>query len=222
VESPIRSIRFIHTAIRKECESLEEAVTEFDPRDEVKGEDLRRRFTFLHRTVKTHEDGEEDAIFPAADNRIYPVSAPYLLDHRVDQAHIKEIGESLSGLAARASEHAAIARQLYHRMVVVNSAITLHMRKEEEIVVPLLEQHFSVEEQKGMVGQAMAHFGPDLMPEVAPWLVRWLEPEDQEAFLRMMMSQMPPQLFAAAKVWVANGVPKEMWQEIVRRIPEAA
>jgi hemerythrin-like domain-containing protein len=222
LESPIRSIRFIHTAIRKECESLEETVTGFDPADEIQDENLRLRFAFLHRTVKTHEDGEEDAIFPVMDSRIYPVSAPYLLDHRVDQAHMKEIGESLSGLAARASEYAAIARQLYHRMVVINSAVALHMRKEEEIVVPLLEQHFSVEEQKAMVGQAMAHFGPDLMPEVAPWLVRWLEPEDQEAFVRMIMDAMPPQLFAAAKVWVANGVPKETWEEIVRRVPEAA
>ena len=160
--SPISSVRYIHKAIRTELEALEESVTRLDPEDGTRAADLARRFAFLYGNVKTHEDGEEDALLPLMDSRIYPVSAPYLLDHRVDQLHMQSIRESFDQLAGSrdADERAQPLRHLRRQAIVVSSAMALHIRKEEDILVPLIEQHFSVDEQKAIVNQAMAHFTP--------------------------------------------------------------
>ena len=224
MESPITSIKFIHKAIRTECGSLEQAVEMFDAEGDARAVDLARRFAFLSDMVKTHEDGEEDALFPAMDSRIYPISAPYLLDHRVDQLHMQEIGQSFERLAttADATGRADVMRALWRQAIAINSAMTLHIRKEEEILVPLVEKNFSVDEQKAIVSQAISHFTPEQMQVGLPWIIKALEPQEQEGYLRMMMEEMPPPVFRAATQWIAAGVSAAQWAEIVRRLPEAA
>ena len=224
MESPISSVRYIHKAIRTDAQALEEAVAQLRPDDGVQATGLARRFAFLYDFVKTHEDGEEDALFPIMDSRIYPVSAPYLLDHQTGQRDMREIGESFARLAADgdAGERGEAVRSLRRQAIVVSSAMALHIRKEEDILVPLVEQHFSVDEQKGVVGQAMSHFTPEQLQAGLPWIVKALAPQEQEDYLRMLMREMPPEVFRAATRWVADGVSPAQWQEIVRRIPEAA
>jgi zinc finger protein-like protein len=224
MESPIRSIRFIHKAIRTETEMLESAVNQLAPDDVRAAEECARRHAFLYDTIKTHEDGEEAAIFPLIDERAYPVSAPYLLDHRVDQLHMQESGELFTQLTADgdAGERAEVVRHLRRQAVVVSSAMALHIRKEEDILVPLVEQRFSFEEQAEMVRDAVGHFTPQQQQVVLPWILKAHTPDDQEAFLRMLMQDMPPEMFRAATRWAADGVSPAQWEEIVRRIPEAA
>jgi hypothetical protein len=199
-------------------------MTQLAVEDRTPAADLAPRFAFLYGMVKTHEDGEEDALFPVMDNRIYPLSAPYLLDHSVDQLHMQEIAESFDRLAAsvHAGERGQVAQHLRRQATVISSAMTLHIRKEEDILMPLVEQHFSAEEQKGIVRQAISHFTPEQLQTGLPWIVKALTPQEQEDYLRMLMDDMPPEVFRAATRWVADGVSAAQWEEIVRRIPEAA
>ncbi|MGD0765820.1 MAG: hemerythrin domain-containing protein [Dehalococcoidia bacterium] len=224
MESPIRSVRYIHKAIRVELETLEDAVRRLNPADDRPAADIERRFSFLYDTVKAHEDGEEDAVFPAMDERIYPVSAPYLLDHKVDQRHMWEIAQSLSrfGATPGAGERTDLLHHLNRLTVILYSAMALHIRKEEEILVPLIEQHFSIEEQANIVNRAIAHFSPDQMQQVLPWMLKALTLDEQEAYLRELMQAMPPEAFHAMTRAVSEGVSPQQWQEITRRMPEAA
>jgi hemerythrin-like domain-containing protein len=224
MESPISSVRYIHRAIRTEAESLEDAVAQLRRDDGARAAGLARRFDFLYGFVKSHEDGEEDALFPVMDERIYPVSAPYLLDHRTGQRDMREIAESFDRLSTveDAGERAWVLRRLSRQAIVVSSAMALHIRKEEDILVPLIEQHFSIEEQKGIVNQAVAHFTPEQQQRGFPWIMKALTPQEQEDYLRMLMQEMPPEVFRALTRWISDGVPPMQWEEIVRRIPEAA
>ena len=96
---PIRSIRFIHKAIQVDTRGSNDEAGRLAPDDMDGAGDLARRFDFLSGVVKTHEDGEENSIFPLVDERVYPVSAPYLLDHRTDQLHMREMLEAFERLA---------------------------------------------------------------------------------------------------------------------------
>ncbi len=224
MESPARSIRFIHKAMRNEIDALDKAVDSLAAGDGDATAELTRRFDFLYRVLKAHEDGEEDTFFPALDQRVYPVSAPYLLDQQTDQRHIREATQSLERLIEAPGDRARgeILRHLRRLTAIINAATSMHIQKEEESLVPLVEQHFSVEEQEDIARRAIGHFPPELMQQTLPWLVLSLPSDDQEAFLRMLMSTVPPDAFHAMSGLLSTSLPPAQWAEIARRLPEAA
>jgi len=224
MESPARSIRFVHKAIQTEIDTLERDVARLAAGDSDEAAEMAHRFDFFYRVLKAHEDGEEDTFFPALDQRVYPVSAPYLLDHQADQGHIREVIESLGLLAGNPDERTRgdILRRINRLAMVLDAATAIHIQKEETILLPLIEQNFSIEEQEDITGRAVAHVPPELMQEMFPWLVRSLPPEDQEAFLRDMMQTVPPNVFHMMSGLLATRLPADQWAEIVRRLPEAA
>jgi len=224
MESPVRSIRFIHNAIRKETETLESAIAQLAAEDVTGAEECARRQAFLYDVVKVHEDGEEDSLFPMIDELIYPVSAPYLLDHRADQLHMLETIQSFKRLAATrdAGERAQLLRHLSRQAIIFNAATTLHIRKEEDILVPLVEGRISIEEQSAMAKKAMGRASPQQMQAMFPWVLKAQTPDDQEAFLRGMMESMPPEVFSMMARRAAEALSASEWAEITRRLPEAA
>ena len=137
---------------------------------------------------------------------------------------MQETVESFDRLAAAqdAGERAALLRGLGRQTTLLSAAITLHIRKEEDLLVPLVEQRFSFEEQAEMVRNAVGHFTPQQQQVVMPWILKAQTPDDQEAFLRMLMQEMPPDMFRTLTRWISDGVSPTQWQEILRRIPEAA
>ncbi|MGA2285031.1 MAG: hemerythrin domain-containing protein [Dehalococcoidia bacterium] len=224
MESPARSIRFVHKAIQTEIDSLERDVAHLAAGESDDAAGMARRFDFFYQVLKAHEDGEEDTFFPALDERVYPVSAPYLLDHQADQGHIREVIRSFGLLAGKPDEwtHADILRRVNRLTTVVGAATEIHIQKEESILIPLIEENFSDEEQQEITLRAVAHIPPELMQEMFPWLVRSLPADDQEIFLREMMQMIPPNVFHMMSGLLATNLPPDQWAEIVRRLPEAA
>jgi iron-sulfur cluster repair protein YtfE (RIC family) len=224
MESPAKSIRFIHKAIQTEIDALDKAVDRLAASESDDTAELARRFDFFYRVVKAHEDGEEDTFFPALDLRVYPASAPYLLDHQVDQRHIREVIQSFGRPVENPNGAARgeTLRQMSRLTIMIDAATSMHIQKEEEILVPLVEQHFSVEEQEDIARRAIGHFPPDLMQQALPWMVLSLPPDDQAAFLRMLMHTVPPDAFPAMSGLLSTSLPPNQWAEIVRRLPEAA
>ena len=224
MESPARSIRFVHKAIQTEIEALDREVEHLAAGKSDDAAEMARRFDFFYQVVKAHEDGEEDTFFPALDERVCPISAPYLLDHRADQGHIREIIQSFGLLAGNPDERtrSEILRRINRLTIYSNAATAIHIQKEETILVPLIEQNFSFEEQADLTRRAVAHIPPELMQQMFPWLVQSLPPDDQEVFLREMMQMVPPNVFHMMSGLLATNLPSDQWAEIVKRLPEAA
>ncbi len=224
METPIRSVRYIHKAIKVDTQKLEDEVGRLAPDDMDGAGDIARRLDFLTSVVKTHEDGEESAIFPLVDERVYPVSAPYLLDHRTDQLHMREMVEAFERLATMrdAGERAGLLHQVSRQAIVLNAAMNLHVRKEEDLVVPLIEEHFSLEQQGDIVSAAVAHFTPEQLQVALPWIVKAQTLDDREMFLRGMMAIMPPPVFQMVLGWAQAALPESEWTELERRLPKAA
>ena len=224
MESPIRSIRYIHKAIQVDTQRFEDEAGRLAPDDMDGAGDLARRFDFLAGVVKTHEEGEEIGIFPLIDERVYPVSAPYLLDHRTGQLHMREMLEAFERLATMRDmeERTGLLRQVGRQAIVLNAAVILHIRKEEDLLAPLIEEHFTVEQQGDIVKAVVAHFTPEQQQVVLPWIVKAQTLDDREAFLRGMMAVMPPSVFRMVLSWAQAALAKSEWTELERRLPKAA
>jgi len=215
---PTTGVRYIHCAIEREAEALEAAASHLA--DAAAAQALAGRFAFFERVNELHTEGEEVAIFPALEKRLKHHVGPYLLDHIDERARFREIRGLLAALARDEAPDAVVKARLVRQIASLSDALALHIRKENEILVPLLESLFSPTEQGAMVAKAIAHFPPVEMQFIMPWLVRWLEPSDREAYLRDLITVLPSQALAAAVGWLKSGLPEDAWADLKARLPQ--
>ena len=119
-------------------------------------------------------------------------------------------------LSGDAAARAALARDCSALRV----SVTLHSTKEDELILPLVDEHFSPAEQGEMVGKILSTISREDMVEFVPWIVDRQPPDTAEAYVRGLMGAMPAPVFAAAKGWIEGGISAEKWQDLKARIPE--
>jgi hemerythrin-like domain-containing protein len=220
MSGPIAGVRFIHTAIDREAADVESRASSLTDADGARR--LADKLAFFERVNAYHTKGEEVAIFPRLEEKVKHQAPAYLLDHEEERALFAELKSLLAQLAVGLDGkldgrlHARLVRQ----SAALRDSLALHIRKENEILVPLLDAAFTPPEQGVMVGQAVAEIPKEEMPAVLPWLVAWLDPDDRESYLREMMRVMPPPVISAAAGWLAEKLPTSAWSDLKRRIPE--
>jgi zinc finger-like protein len=212
---PIQGIRFIHNAIRKGVLEIEESVRELRSAEDAAR--LAQSVKFLEHEVHMHTSGEEAGIYPRLDERARNVGVHYLFDHDEEEnlfrALVEQLTEFSPNRAAEVQRSAASLR--YHAL--------LHVKKEEQIVVPLVVKHFSDDEQRSMIQAAVSGYSPEQLMQTFPWIVRAQSIEDRVTFIvDDLMKLMPPEVFGAVKVWIQNGLGETDWSDIVQRAPELA
>lgn len=221
-DSPIAGIRFIHTAIRRETADIERiAGTAVTP--EVAAS-LSRKIDFLTLQIHLHTDGEATAIFPSIETKENNIAVHYLHDHAEEEKLLAAVKE-LSTVLEKESAGPRITEartELLRNAIALRYHAWLHSIKEEQIIVPLVQKHFSPPEQGGIVQQVIGKYRPDQLSQTIPWTINWLDPDDREAYVRVMQKGMPPQAFNALKDWLRTGTPAEVWSDLQKRVPELA
>jgi hypothetical protein len=200
METPVRGIRFIHRAILVEAGKVEALAAEGQKTA------VAERLPFFERVLHLHNTGEEVALFPDIDARQPDVIPAYLLDHREEKQLFATLREACAtGGPALVRAAAAVAAHL-----------RLHIKKEEELIVPLMERLFSIPEQGAQVGKMMGQFTPADMGQILPWLVTSLEVEDRRAYLSLMEKAAPPDRFAGVLGMLRAGLAPEVWASLGR------
>lgn len=215
---PATGVRFIHFAMEREAAALEDAAGRLA--NGAMARTLAERLAFFESVNELHTEGEEVAIFPALEERLKHHVGPYLLDHIEERARFREIHGLLDRLAASDAPDLEVKARLVRQTASLRDGLALHIRKENEILVPLVESLFSPAEQAAMVGKAIAHFPPDQMQFIMPWLVSWLDPPDREAYLRDLITVMPPAVLATATGWLKRGLAPDAWADLKARLPQ--
>lgn len=215
---PIASVRFIHTAIDREAADIEQRADKLTDADGARS--LAEKVAFFERVNAYHTKGEETAIFPRLEEKVQHQSPAYLMDHEEERAQFQEIKSLLAELAGGATVNGSVHGRLKRQTAALRDALALHIRKENQIIVPLLDAAFSPPEQGAMVSKAVSEIPQAEMPAVLPWLVGWLDPDDREAYLRELMRVLPPPVIAAASGWLSAKLPGDAWTDLRRRIPE--
>lgn len=155
---PTEPIRREHRELLPTLEELEQAaVAVSDWSAEVAAERLHQIVDFLEHHLIPHAAAEEEVLYPAVDQLTGTVTATATM--RVDHQEIASRTARLAATVAAAldgwpnDEQAGdIARQLS----ALAGIILLHFRKEEEVLLPILDSVLSLEEAEALF-ESMNH-----------------------------------------------------------------
>ena len=220
--TPMQGIFYIHNAILVETARLEEAAEELNWEDGTQAGALAEKFGFLHEVLRLHEDGEDDYIFPELEGRFSHVVAAYSFDHKHHTKMYQGIQETLSTLKSGVGKGDGpnLTRELGRRALAYDALMSSHVGKENELLVPLFDEHFSVDEQNAMLGKMMSHITPDLSQKMLPWMFMAQSPDDKVGMMQEFKGMFPPEMFKGMTMMLSQAVPAQEWQETVRRMPE--
>ena len=209
---PLRSLVFVHTALRKELNGLAvlaHAVAE----GESKIEALKERFEWATYALHYHAVGEDAALFPAVEAKHPGVAMTFDDDHQTDDALVTEMKELLEGTNAQDNldNIARLADQLADRA-------SLHMDKEERLLVPFVEEHFSMEEQGAILGGMMQAFPPEFMLKGVPWIFSHLDESLRISYATALKGAMPAEPFAMHMSNVEKQLGSDEWAPVAAAI----
>jgi hemerythrin-like domain-containing protein len=223
LKGPVRSVLWIHNAILKESRTFEEAVANLTLDEAPEVGPIFGQFKFFRRVLEFHEGGEDRDIFPVLEARYGHVADTYEFDHRRQKALYAEIETALQTLDQHGLVgHAQVVEDLQRQAVAFSTSVGLHVAKENELLYPLYDQTFSVEEQNEMNRKLMQENPPppDLMAQVLPWMFRLQTPEDREGLARFFLAMFPPQGKPGLVQMLSSGVSPDEWADVTRRVPD--
>lgn len=205
MSSPARSIQFIHTAIRSEVVALaDEAWSDAGPKA-----DWADRLDMLAQVIRLHTNGEEVSIFADLESRLPSSTPTYLHDHREEVALLSALLE-----AARRRDVPGMRRLVAQ----LDLHVRMHITKEEDLVISLLERTFTIPELAASVGRMMASFPPKELSRVLPWMFVRLHPEQRAAYVEMMRKAVPAERLPGFIGMLRDGVPAAMWDEVRAKV----
>ena len=213
---------YFHTALVAEARELATSLAEPLGDDRARIDQVADRFAFYQQVNTVHEGAEETYLFPAVEERVAHVTEAFAFDHSSGERLVGEIAGALDDLrvAERGTRIADLASTVTRRACALEQLVVLHSDKENELLVPVLVQNASDEEQReimrGMFGQA----GPDLGPQIVAWMFGHLSAEDRAAFLGIASQLFPRERFDAMVESLAQSVSQEAWSDVLRRMPE--
>ena len=212
MSGPLRSLVFVHTALRNELNELAN-LAHAVARSENDIEVLRERFDWATYALHYHAAGEDAALFPAIEAKHPGVAMTFDDDHQTDDALVAEIKQLLE--AANVQDNlgriARLADQLADRA-------SLHMDKEERLLVPFVEEHFSMEEQGAILGGMMKAFPPEFMLKGVPWIFSHLDESLRISYATALKGAMPAEPFAMHMSNVEKQLGSDEWAPIAAAI----
>ncbi len=219
---PMQMYLYVHDAILREVADLEVAAKELnrDDGDEIAA--LAERMSWFNTAAKKHELTEEEVLFPALNERIAFVAETFFYDHDDFDDHVfVGIEEAFTGLGTAdgngaRKEH---ARRLWRESVALHEHMRLHISKENELLIPHLEDEFDVEEQAEIAGAMAGLVEPELMGQLVAFMYRGQSPDDREGMIRFLGNILPDDVYAGLTGMLA-GLGDAEWAEMQRRIPE--
>ncbi|KAL6529216.1 hypothetical protein OROGR_014839 [Orobanche gracilis] len=208
---PIDNIFKFHKAIRKDLEFLHVESGKLGDCDETFLRQFSGRFRLLWGLYRAHSNAEDDIVFPALESKetLHNVSHSYTLDHKQEEKLFKDIssvlaelcqlhenlnskiidgywGESPSGSLARDDclrKYNELATKIQGMCKSIKVTLDHHVMREEVVLWPLFDRHFSVEEQDKLVGRIIGTTGAEVLQSMLPWVTSALTQEEQNKMM---------------------------------------
>ncbi len=210
---------FIHNAILREGEAILAETAK--ARTIADAQTLAKRISILKEKCHQHVSGEERGLFNFIGQRFPNNERPYLFDHKEEAALFQrtlsaaqEAAEGKAGERGFEALHKATTALMQH--------ISLHVRKEDNVLFGMLSEQLSPEEQKNIIRRMLASHTPEEVAEVIGWMLHVFDEEEREAFVRMRMLITPGPSFEELKGVIKAAIPEAWWVDLVRRVPEVA
>jgi hemerythrin-like domain-containing protein len=217
-DAPIRAVsNFIHTAILREARFIVDEAARLD--SAAAAAKLATRVAIFSERSHQHTDGEEKGVFTFIAKRWPGNEKHYLCDHQEERALFRKAESSLQEAAAAGASQGAF-EEARRAIALVTQHLSLHVRKEDEILFGMITDEHGPEEQRNIVRRILATYTPDDVAEVVPWMMNLFNADEREAFVRMRMAFTPGPDFVAVMGFIKNGIPVDAWTDLARRVPE--
>ncbi len=145
---PTEPLRAEHRDLLPHLRALDAAADELDrwDRDEavhVLGDILG----FLRDHLVPHATAEEAVLYPAVEDAMSAPGATATMraDHAEIVARIDRLADAAGAVEQRWPD-AALVRDLAHQLVGLSAILQLHFRKEEEVLLPVLDERLGTED----------------------------------------------------------------------------
>jgi len=118
---------------------------------------LRHAVQFLEEELKPHAMREEVALYPPVEPLIKAhgrAVASMEMDHQAILGEIQGFSQEVRQLLARGAseeEMVAVFRRILRQAHALRALVSLHLRKEEELLIPLAEAHLPEGRQEEIV-----------------------------------------------------------------------
>lgn len=112
---------------------------------------------FLRGHLVPHAGAEEEVLYPAVEVAMGAPGATDTMraDHTEIVARIDRLADTARSIEERWPD-AELTRDLVHQLVGLSAILGLHFRKEEEVLLPVLDEHLSDDEASALFAR-MGH-----------------------------------------------------------------
>jgi hemerythrin-like domain-containing protein len=173
--------------------------------------------------IESHMHHEDRFIHPALERRRAGSSAGLDDAHEAHRRDIIELRALATALeSALATSAPAIARRLYQKFSAFVADDFEHMRVEEEVIQPLLEELYSREELLSIEEALVASIPPDVMMAFLRVMVPAICPEERVKLLSKPKAEMPAEVFENVLAVVRLTLSEFEYQDLARRLDQAA
>lgn len=210
---PIDNIFKFHKAICKDLEYLDVESGKLIGCDEKFLRQFSGRFRLLWGLYRAHSNAEDEIVFPALESResLHNVSHSYTLDHKQEEKLFEDISTLLSELSqlnesltktklsgnsigfnsdspvVHSNEclhkYNELATEIQGMCKSIRVTLDHHVFREELVLWPLFDKHFSVEEQDKIVGRIIGTTGAEVLLTMLPWVTSVLTEEEQNKMM---------------------------------------
>lgn len=173
--------------------------------------------------LESHMEHEERFVHPALERRRAGAAAGLDDAHEEHRRGIIELRALATALEQASNEKSpGLARRLYQRFGAFVAEDFEHMRVEEVVIQPLLEELYSAEELKSMVDALIASIQPDVLMAFLRVMVPASSPEERVKLLSKPQEAMTREAFAGVLALVSQTLSAYEFQELKRRLHVAA
>lgn len=218
IKGPISGYLYPHKAILVELENLEKLSTTILTQNTALQE-FKERINFMKLFFTAHEDGEEAALYPAAERLRKGLGKTFEWDRHINEQYFQAISEAITEYKTGENPQRA-AMKIAQATAALRAYLGTHEVKEDEILLSLLDAELPPPEQGKVIGAAMSKFPPTSVEEVEKFLIKRLSQPERIGFLKVIKKGAPPETFKAITIWVKEVVSTGEWKELTAKMPE--
>ena len=218
IKGPISGYIYPHKAILVELENLEKLSATLITRSDAIQE-FNERINFMKLFFTAHEDGEEAALYPAAEGLRKGLGKSFEWDRHINEQNFQAVIAAIAEYKTSKNLHTSSVK-IAQATAALRAYLAAHEVKEDEILLPLIAAELTPPEQGKVIGAAMSKFPPSSIEEVEKFLIKRLNQPERIGFLKAIKQGAPPETFKAITVWVKEVVSPAEWNELTAKMPE--
>lgn len=152
---PTQLLRAEHRDLMPQLLAIDDAARELPGWDRQTAQRLLDALvTFLRAHLVPHARAEEEVLYPAVEEAMKArgATATMIADHAEIVARIDRLADTVGEIEQRWPDTEFI-RDLVHQLVALAAILQLHFRKEEEVLLPVLDANLSEQDAAALAAR---------------------------------------------------------------------